>query len=303
MPRIVFSLLLCSFLVLDVHALGGSGISLQQLISLISASVYLICFGCAILLFFIIRQIALSTSKESLDRESLLGNERAYYTQRARAPVWYKFFGDCVSIASFGILQPWIVIDRARYEFNRLIFSGFRTRFIGGVWEYAKSVCIINTILGFVTLGLWTCCGCAEERENKWIDSKAKVLASDGSSIEKEDTVKFYRAKQSCINWFLSKALFFCSCGLAYPCITVWEAREVIGNISILSNTAVFAGKEDKFCTDVHIPSLFLTCITCGCYSCLGFSERKERLWMDRYIQPRESYNSIQEATISVHDI
>jgi hypothetical protein len=73
-------------------------------------------------------------------------------------------------------LYPFVLMSLLTETISKMVVRGVRFRFTGAAGEFCCDVWCINWLLTIVTAGLWTCCGCAEERRNKWIDSHIEYV-------------------------------------------------------------------------------------------------------------------------------
>ena len=173
------------------------------------------------------------------------------------------------------------------------IFYGEEAEFGGDSFSYCAEVLCLNMILNRILCGMWSCCGCAERRENVWLDQRIRWK----TRVPAEWV--FFSARSGCLIRYLTKLLDLATLKLFTPYFRFCLIRNMLES----SPEAVFGGHRVKFTgtvceyySGVFFPNQFFTIITLGVWHVFGFASRREGRWLDGHITslngglPRSSY-------------
>jgi len=254
-------------------------VPLSLLITSITITIYLVSLACCGLLYLFLR-----CNLPTEDSKPLMGDD-GFFVYRAKVSGCFTFVGDAISYLTMGLALPWVIINRVNAFLARFVFSGRSPTFIGTPFDYMMKVCIVNSVLGCLTLGLWNFCGCSKSREDKWIDSFIVPKAEDQDYFH-DSSVYLYRADQSCCDKILSNVCMCLSCGLLAPCLFVAKVKTIIEQTHVFGRKAVFRGTSEEYCSEVFFPTCIWTTLSCGLYACCGCAAQREKEWVDVHIFP-----------------
>jgi len=201
-------------------------------------------------------------------------------------PAWHIRVGALIlTMCSCGLLLPFIMVSLIRMFFRNFWFAGDRGEFKGEPLEYCFSVCVPNQLLSLITCGCWVCLGGADHLQNKWIDEHTQVVAQD-RSLQNND-IYLFQARPVWWKRILAGVISCFTCGLTAPFFFVPHMKETISQMRFGSKRANFVGDTDDYVSSVCFPNYAISLLTCGCYSCLGFADKRTRTWVDgRMVSP-----------------
>ena len=192
--------------------------------------------------------------------------------------------GTFLIFVTCGLCLPFVVVKLLNKFFTRFWFGGEQGEFHGRPLSYCLHVFCMNNILACFTCGCWVCCGCADQRQAKWIDQHTTVVGRTGA----DQNVFLFQARPA---WY--KVLFtrFCSCitcGIAAPLFFVRNLKETVSQMKFGRKEARFVGETDDYVDTTWAPICGLNMLTCGCYSCCGLADARTRNYIDKNIKPTD---------------
>lgn len=253
---------------------------LSAILFLIPVIIWVVALVISFIGYFIVRCCYFSSEKLIDEEYELANSDTSFYLARAKIPCLLSCFGDLVSILTFGIGTPCVIIDKASYMSTRVLFGGKRSRFFGTAGGFCVNVQIKNAILTVLTLGLWQCCGCAKKTAMKWLDTNSHPLETQNGD---QLPFYFYQADQSCLNCVFSFCGMGLSCGLLAPYLFLCKVEEIIQQMNFFGTKAVFKGECCDFCCSVVIKNLIFGIFTCGLWICCGCAEKLQNTWLDKH--------------------
>merc|ERR1711963_588522 len=247
----------------------------QNIVNLVIVLIYLLCLGTTIVFYCLAKWILRSSMcDDEREYRTLEGVPHAFYIYRATPSNFYENLGICLNFMTLGLSAPWVTLDQ-------FVFRGLRTRFVGTTGDYVRRVCLLNSLLNYLTLGLWTCCGCAGKAENAWLDNHTRPLHED--EVE-EHGFYYFQARPNFCRALFYRTCLFVTCQVAETCVLMCETFDTIGDINVFGRKAHFTGTWSNYWSAVLCPTAILSFVTCGLYTCCGWAEERRDEWFDAHL-------------------
>lgn len=210
----------------------------------------------------------------------LMGDGPNIYRYMTANSWWGMCLVQLVNAISCGALYGLVLVDYIKGYFERFTFAGMRARFTGDFNDFCMSVWFPTCIFSTLTCCMYSLCGFAAKRQREWLDRNTFVEGRPDS------VPSIFRAYPGCLPKWITIFGTFISCGLAYPFYFVQDMRIRLRRTAVGDRGAIFIGEWTDFFMNVFCINRIFTCLTCGCYACLGFAFEKEAEWVDAHIAP-----------------